>query len=91
MGANGLTQNPSNVNNVGPNVLMTSANGGAINNNNNTNTNNNNLAQQPQSQQMLGGTDDLRYHGTELVMLYDYKVNFEIHFQMIEIHASLVS
>ncbi|XP_034653191.1 SH3 domain-containing protein Dlish [Drosophila subobscura] len=31
--------------------------------------------QQPQQQQQqLGlGTDDLRYHGTELVMLYDYK------------------
>ncbi|KAH8297132.1 hypothetical protein KR044_005322 [Drosophila immigrans] len=30
--------------------------------------------QQQQQQQQLGiGTDDLRYHGTELVMLYDYK------------------
>uniref|UniRef100_A0A1L8DMH2 Putative sorbin and sh3 domain-containing protein n=1 Tax=Nyssomyia neivai TaxID=330878 RepID=A0A1L8DMH2_9DIPT len=25
------------------------------------------------NQQLLGGSEDLRYHGTELVMLYDYK------------------
>lgn len=30
-------------------------------------------AQQQQQQQLGIGTDDLRYHGTELVMLYDYK------------------
>lgn len=32
---------------------------------------NGNVASNP----MLGGSDDLRYHGTELVMLYDYKVS----------------
>lgn len=32
-------------------------------------------SQQHQPQPVLGGSDDLRYHGTELVMLYDYKVN----------------
>lgn len=30
--------------------------------------------QQQPSQQQIIGADDLRYHGTELVMLYDYKV-----------------
>lgn len=27
-----------------------------------------------QQQSMVGASEDLRYHGTELVMLYDYKV-----------------
>lgn len=31
---------------------------------------NGNVASNP-----MGGSDDLRYHGTELVMLYDYKVS----------------
>lgn len=44
-----------------------------INNSNSTNNNNNNTNLQ---QQMLG-SDDLRYHGTELVMLYDYKVRLK--------------
>lgn len=35
--------------------------------------------QQPAQQQVLG-SDDLRYHGTELVMLYDYKVIYSIYF-----------
>jgi len=30
-------------------------------------------SQQQQQPQLGLGTDDLRYHGTELVMLYDYK------------------
>lgn len=58
----------------------------AINVNNNTNSANleevanqamaDGLARQQQqpSQQQIIGADDLRYHGTELVMLYDYKV-----------------
>lgn len=40
-------------------------------NNVTTGVGNGNLA----SNSMLGGSDDLRYHGTELVMLYDYKVS----------------
>lgn len=32
------------------------------------------LQQQQQQQSIVGATEDLRYHGTELVMLYDYKV-----------------
>lgn len=50
-------------------------------NNLNGNSNNNNgtqmqtQSQQHQQQPVLGGSDDLRYHGTELVMLYDYKVD----------------
>lgn len=35
------------------------------------------MSRQPQQQQppsQIIGSDDLRYHGTELVMLYDYKV-----------------
>ena len=49
-----------------------------INNNANNNSNNTNSQvqqqQQPQQQSIIGGSEDLRYHGTELVMLYDYKV-----------------
>lgn len=44
------------------------------NNNNNVQVNNTNVST-PTAQQVLGGSDDLRYHGTELVMLYDYKVH----------------
>ncbi|EDS35479.1 conserved hypothetical protein [Culex quinquefasciatus] len=43
--------------------------GGPPGNNNNNNNNNNNV----NPQQPGIGSDDLRYHGTELVMLYDYK------------------
>lgn len=57
------------------------------NNSNNNNNNNDEMGnqaisdnmalsrqqQQPQNSQIIG-SDDLRYHGTELVMLYDYKV-----------------
>lgn len=63
-------------------------------NNLNGNTNNNNSTQmQTQSQQhqpqpVLGGSDDLRYHGTELVMLYDYKVNQrELRYILVELEA----
>lgn len=48
-----------------------------VNNNvNNSTSNSNNQVQatQQQQQSIVGGSDDLRYHGTELVMLYDYKV-----------------
>lgn len=60
-----------------------------INNGTNTNTNTTNgqvqVSQQQQQQQqhpqqqqsIIGGSEDLRYHGTELVMLYDYKVSSE--------------
>lgn len=44
-------------------------------NNNSSNTNNAvQVSQQQQQQTIIGGSEDLRYHGTELVMLYDYKV-----------------
>lgn len=55
-------------------------------NNNSTSTNNQlqtsqQQQQQQQSQQsIIGGSEDLRYHGTELVMLYDYKVHFPFSF-----------
>lgn len=45
------------------------------NTNSNTTTGQVQLSQQQQQQQsIIGGSEDLRYHGTELVMLYDYKV-----------------
>ena len=37
--------------------------------------NNTNVSTTASTQPVLGGSDDLRYHGTELVMLYDYKVS----------------
>lgn len=53
-------------------------NNAANNNSNNTNSQVQVPQQQPQQQQpqqsIIGGSEDLRYHGTELVMLYDYKV-----------------
>lgn len=44
--------------------------------NNSGNNNNSNNANNPSQQQqsIIGASEDLRYHGTELVMLYDYKV-----------------
>lgn len=70
---------------VGPAIgNMTVQNNNAINaqsasigNNGNNNTSNSNSqvqTAQQQQQSIVGGSDDLRYHGTELVMLYDYKV-----------------
>lgn len=50
-----------------------------INNAANTNSNTTNAQVQVSSQQqqsIIGGSEDLRYHGTELVMLYDYKVKY---------------
>lgn len=41
----------------------------------------NSMSNNGQQQVQLGGTDDLRYHGTELVMLYDYKVKYLVYFQ----------
>lgn len=66
---------------IANNILNNNTTTNNINNNanNTTNSNNNNNSvqsqqQQQQQQPVLGGSDDLRYHGTELVMLYDYKV-----------------
>lgn len=42
------------------------------------NTNNQVQVSQQQQQSIVGASEDLRYHGTELVMLYDYKVNWII-------------
>lgn len=44
------------------------------NNSNNTNQQVQVSQQQQQQQSIIGASEDLRYHGTELVMLYDYKV-----------------
>lgn len=54
-------------------VTPTTNNNNLTNNNINSNSNSNNNNNTNLQQQMLG-SDDLRYHGTELVMLYDYKV-----------------
>lgn len=53
----------------------TTANNNLISGNNNNSTQMHTQSQPHQQQAVLGGSDDLRYHGTELVMLYDYKVN----------------
>lgn len=45
---------------------------------NSNNTNSQVQTAQQQQQSIVGGSEDLRYHGTELVMLYDYKVNLLI-------------
>lgn len=42
--------------------------------NNSNNTNQQVQVSQQQQQSIIGASEDLRYHGTELVMLYDYKV-----------------
>lgn len=58
-------------------------------NNNNNNTNNVGMqnsatlplispAPPPVNSNPISGSDDLRYHGTELVMLYDYKVRLKL-------------
>lgn len=62
--------NHTNSNGTNQNTTMNSAN--------NVNQGNS-CTQQPQ--QMVGA-DDLRYHGTELVMLYDYKVTIVLIFQI---------
>lgn len=57
-------------------------NNNVINDQNILNANNTNSqvqAAQQQQQSIVGGSEDLRYHGTELVMLYDYKVYFVTH------------
>lgn len=45
-------------------------------NNQNINTANVSGARTQANQLTPATSDDLRYHGTELVMLYDYKVEF---------------
>lgn len=62
----------------GSSVLPVSPTNNNLTNNNinNSNSNNNNNNNTNLQQQMLG-SDDLRYHGTELVMLYDYKVRLK--------------
>lgn len=61
------------VGNTNPMTDQTSMiNNGA--NNNSSNTNNQVQVSQQQQQSIVGASEDLRYHGTELVMLYDYKV-----------------
>lgn len=63
-------------------VSIQNNNNNAINDqtimNNNSNNTNSQVqpSQQQQQQSIVGGSEDLRYHGTELVMLYDYKVDF---------------
>lgn len=61
--AQSIANNNNNNNLSSPNNLNSNSN--SLSNNNN----NNNVIQTPQ----IVGSDDLRYHGTELVMLYDYK------------------
>lgn len=51
-------------------------NGGANTNSNTTNGQVQVSSSQQQQQSVIGGSEDLRYHGTELVMLYDYKVTY---------------
>lgn len=67
-------------NNGQPNEATANANNA---NNLNSNGNSAQMPQQPQHQQqqqpVISGSDDLRYHGTELVMLYDYKVCDLVH------------
>lgn len=66
-------------NNLNNNGNLFSLNNSNNNINNNTQFNAtsasflNNNQQQPQIQNEFSSQDDLRYHGTELVMLYDYK------------------
>lgn len=50
---------------------------GHLNQSNNQNVNNNFAS--PSNTHLLNSpsSDDLRYHGTELVMLYDYKVRMQ--------------
>lgn len=69
-------------------------NGGANTNSNTTNGQvqvSSTQQQQQQQQSIIGGSEDLRYHGTELVMLYDYKVmyskpRFHFHFNFAKIN-----
>lgn len=65
--ANGLSQSNSIQPSTAPvnNISLT---------NNNMNTTNGVTVAPTTVPQVMGGSDDLRYHGTELVMLYDYKV-----------------
>lgn len=51
------------------------ANNNNTNNNNNNNINNNNINNDIVQTQAMEAVDELRYHGTELVMLYDYRVS----------------
>lgn len=46
-----------------------------MNNNQTVNNTNTGRTQTATHQLTPAGNDDLRYHGTELVMLYDYKVS----------------
>lgn len=69
--ANQTNNNTSNMNNGLNNNLNTSP---AHNSNQTSNCGGNGGQQQQQSHQQMVAADDLRYHGTELVMLYDYKV-----------------
>lgn len=47
-----------------------------VNVNSNTTSGQVQVPSSQQQQSNIGGSDDLRYHGTELVMLYDYKVKY---------------
>lgn len=66
-GKSGIGNNTSTAVLNGNNSVPVSPTNNNINNNSNNNTN---------LQQQMLGSDDLRYHGTELVMLYDYKVRY---------------
>ncbi|XP_055586941.1 SH3 domain-containing protein Dlish [Uranotaenia lowii] len=70
-GSNGNgTQNVNPMNDSNPNLSqMNNLGGGSVMNS----VGQQQQQQQQQSQQPGIGSDDLRYHGTELVMLYDYK------------------
>lgn len=84
--AGNTTNNLNTVNNLNNNGNLFSLNNSNNNINLNNNTqfnatsgsasfmnNNNQQQQQQQIQNEFSSQDDLRYHGTELVMLYDYK------------------
>lgn len=78
--AGNIPNNVTTSNNLNNNGNLFSLNNSNNNINNNTQFNatsasflNNNNQQQPQIQNEFSSQDDLRYHGTELVMLYDYK------------------